>query len=172
VSSAAHNSCRTKGLGMIIIVVDPHKQVHTASAVDPRREQADSGVGSRGVTGRLPPVVDMGRGSVSGAGGRERPRFGAAPHTVAGGPARPSRMCHPRRRHGFGSCPAATGGNDVIDAAAAGVAALHGDANPVVAEDRTTVLSLLDDWRDYVPADPAGQPASRTAGPDARRRLN
>ncbi len=38
--------------------------------------------------------------------------------------------------------------NDVIDAAAAAsVAALHGDANPVVAEDLTTVLVLLDERR-------------------------
>jgi hypothetical protein len=38
--------------------------------------------------------------------------------------------------------------NDVIDAAAAAsVAALHGDANPVVAEDLTTVLMLLDERR-------------------------
>lgn len=41
--------------------------------------------------------------------------------------------------------------NDVIDAAAAaGVAALHGDASPVVAEDLTTVLALLDERRDNV----------------------
>ena len=39
--------------------------------------------------------------------------------------------------------------NDVIDAAAAAsVAALRGDANPVVAEDLTTVLALLDERRD------------------------
>ena len=39
--------------------------------------------------------------------------------------------------------------NDVIDAAAAAsVAALHGDANPVVAEDLATVLALLDERRD------------------------
>lgn len=38
--------------------------------------------------------------------------------------------------------------NDVIDAAAAAsVAALHGDANPVVAEDLTAVLALLDERR-------------------------
>jgi transposase len=38
--------------------------------------------------------------------------------------------------------------NDVIDAAAAAsVAALHGDANPVIAEDRTTVLAMLDERR-------------------------
>jgi transposase len=38
--------------------------------------------------------------------------------------------------------------NDVIDAAAAAsVAALHGDANPVLAEDMTTVLALLDERR-------------------------
>ena len=39
--------------------------------------------------------------------------------------------------------------NDVIDAAAAAsVAALRGDANPVVADDLTTVLALLDERRD------------------------
>src|SRR5688572_6198670 len=38
--------------------------------------------------------------------------------------------------------------NDVIDAAAAAsVAALHGDATPVLAEDLTTVLGLLDERR-------------------------
>ena len=41
--------------------------------------------------------------------------------------------------------------NDVIDAAAAAsVAALQGDANPVVAEDLTTVLALLDERRNNV----------------------
>ena len=41
--------------------------------------------------------------------------------------------------------------NDVIDAAAAAsVAALHGDANPVLAEDITTVLALLDERRTNV----------------------
>ena len=41
--------------------------------------------------------------------------------------------------------------NDVIDAAAAAsVAALQGDANPVVAEDLSTVLALLDERRDNV----------------------
>ena len=41
--------------------------------------------------------------------------------------------------------------NDVIDAAAAAsVAALQGDANPVVAEDLTTVLALLDERRGNV----------------------
>jgi transposase len=38
--------------------------------------------------------------------------------------------------------------NDVIDAAAAAsVAALHGDAHPVLAEDLTTVLAVLDERR-------------------------
>jgi transposase len=41
--------------------------------------------------------------------------------------------------------------NDVIDAAAAAsVAALQGDANPVLAEDASTVLGLLDERRDNV----------------------
>lgn len=41
--------------------------------------------------------------------------------------------------------------NDVIDAAAAAsVAALRGEANPVMAEDLTTVLALLDERRDNV----------------------
>jgi transposase len=41
--------------------------------------------------------------------------------------------------------------NDVIDAAAAAsVAALQGDANPVLAEDTATVLVLLDERRDNV----------------------
>jgi transposase len=41
--------------------------------------------------------------------------------------------------------------NDVIDAAAAAsVAALHGDANPVLPEDITTVLALLDERRTNV----------------------
>ena len=41
--------------------------------------------------------------------------------------------------------------NDVIDAAAAAsVAALHGDGNPVVAENQVTVLALLDERRRVV----------------------
>ena len=43
--------------------------------------------------------------------------------------------------------------NDVIDAAAAAsVAALQGEANPVVVEDITTVLALLDERRSNVTA--------------------
>lgn len=37
--------------------------------------------------------------------------------------------------------------NDVLDAAAAGVAALRGDTGPVAAEDATTVLAMLDEPR-------------------------
>ena len=61
-------------------------------------------------------------------------------------------MCRQRRLPGCVSCPAAVAARtDVIDAAAAAaVAVLQGDATPVLTEDASTVLALLDERRDNV----------------------
>ena len=56
--------------------------------------------------------------------------------------------------------------NDVIDAAAAAsVAALHGDANPVVTENTSTVLGAARraTRQRHHATDPAGQPVARPA---------
>jgi transposase len=138
---------------MIIIGVDPHKRVHTASAVEP-------------AANRLLAALEV-EASLAGyrrllrwAGGFRERRWAVenarglgrhlAQWLVARGEvvddvpstatARVRKLSRGGRRK-----------NDVIDAAAAAsVAALQGDANPVVAEDLSTVLALLDERRDNV----------------------
>ena len=135
---------------MIIIGVDPHKRVHTATAVD---AATNRGLASLEIEASL-------------AGYRRLARWagGFPEHTWAVENARGlgrhlAQWLVARGEHVEDVASTATarvrelsrGGrrkNDVIDAAAAAsVAALHGDANPVVAEDLTTVLSLLDERR-------------------------
>ena len=137
---------------MVIIGVDPHKRTHTASAVEPAHEPAAGDVADRRVACWLPAAAEVGRrvrasarwavenargsGPASGAvaGRRESEVVDDVPSTAT---ARVRELSRGGRRK-----------NDVIDAAAAAsVAALHGDANPVVAEDLTTVLALLDERR-------------------------
>ena len=135
---------------MIIIGVDPHKRVHTATAVE-------------AATNRRLASLEI---DASLAGYRQLARWanGFAEHTWAVENARGlgrhlAQWLVARGEHVDDVASTATarvrelsrGGrrkNDVIDAAAAAsVAALHGDANPVVAEDLTTVLMLLDERR-------------------------
>jgi transposase len=139
---------------MVIIGVDPHKRVHVASVVEPatNRQVAvlqieASWAGYRrllkwaGGFGERSWAVENTRGL-----GRHLARWLLARgEVVADVPstatARVRELSRGRRK------------NDVIDAAAAAsVAALHGDANPVVAEDITTVLAVLDERRTNVSA--------------------
>jgi transposase len=138
---------------MIIIGVDPHKRVHTASAVDPATNKQ---IAALEVEASLAGY----RRLLRWAGGFSERRWavenarGLGQHLaqwlVARGEAVDDVPSTATARVRELSC----GGrrkNDVIDAAAAAsVAALHGDANPVVAEDLTTVLRLLDERRDNV----------------------
>ena len=137
---------------MVIIGVDPHKRMHVASVVEPavNRQVAvleieASLAGYRrllkwaGGFGERSWAVENTRGL-----GRHLAQWLLArgevvedvPSTAT---ARVRELSRGRRK------------NDVIDAAAAAsVAALHGDAHPVVAEDITTVLALLDERRTNV----------------------
>ena len=135
---------------MIIIGVDPHKRVHTATAVDAATNRR---LASLEIDASLPGYRQLARWA-----------NGFAEHTWAVENARGlgrhlAQWLVARGEHVDDVASTATarvrelsrGGrrkNDVIDAAAAAsVAALHGDANRVVAEDLTTVLVLLDERR-------------------------
>ena len=135
---------------MIIIGIDPHKRVHTATAVDAATNRR---LASLEIDASLPGYRQLARWA-----------NGFAEHTWAVENARGlgrhlAQWLVARGEHVDDVASTATarvrelsrGGrrkNDVIDAAAAAsVAALHGDANPVVAEDLTTVLVLLDERR-------------------------
>ena len=138
---------------MIIIGVDPHKRVHTASAVEPatnRRvatlEVEASLAGYRRLL-RWAGGFGERRWAVENARGLGRhlaqwlvTRGEVVDDVPSTATARVRELSRGGRRK-----------NDVIDAAAAAsVAALQGDANLVVAEDLTTVLALLDERRNNV----------------------
>ena len=138
---------------MVIIGVDPHKRVHVASVVEPATnrqvatlEVEASLAGYRrllkwaGGFGERRWAVENARGL-----GRHLAQWLVArgevvddvPSTAT---ARVRELSRGGRRK-----------NDVIDAAAAAsVAALQGEANPVLIEDLTTVLALLDERRNNV----------------------
>jgi transposase len=138
---------------MIIIGVDPHKRVHTASAVEPAAnrqlatlEVEASLAGYRRLL-RWAGAFRERRWAVENARGLG---LHLAQWLVARGevvddvPSTATARVRELSRGGRRK-------NDVIDAAAAAsVAALQGDANPVVAEDLSTVLALLDERRDNV----------------------
>ena len=135
----------------MIIGVDPHKSSHTATAVDPATNTA---VASLRVDASLAGYRELLRWATqfagSALGGRGRTRVWAViwrsgsslasevvfdvPSTAT---ARVRELSRGSRRK-----------TDVIDAAAAAsVAALHGDATPVAGEDHTTVFALLEERR-------------------------
>jgi transposase len=138
---------------MIIIGVDPHKSTHTANAVD---AAANKTAGSLQIDASLPGyrrllrwagqfgerrwAVENARGL-----GRHLAQWLAArgEHVVdvpSTATARVRELSRGGRRK-----------NDVMDAAAAAaVAMLQGDATPVLAEDASTVLALLDERRNNV----------------------
>ena len=135
---------------MIIIGVDPHKRVHTATAVDAATNRR---LASLEIDASLVGYRQLARW----AGGFAEHRW--AVENARGLGRHLAQWLVARGEHVDDVPSTATarvrelsrGGrrkNDVIDAAAAAsVAALHGDANPVVAEDLTTVLALLDERR-------------------------
>ena len=134
---------------MIVIGVDPHKRMHVASAIDPATNRQ---IATLQVEASLPGYRRLlkwadGFGerswAVENARGLGRhlaqwllARGEAVEDVPSTATARVRELSRGRRK------------NDVIDAAAAAsVAALHGDANPVLPDDITTVLCLLDERR-------------------------
>lgn len=138
---------------MVIIGIDPHKCTHTASAVEPGTNKVlatmqivASPAGYRQVL-RWGAGFDERRWAVENARGLGRhlaqwlvARGEVVDDVPSTATARVRELSRGGRRK-----------NDVIDAAAAAsVAALHGEGSVVVAEDLTTVLALLDERRDNV----------------------
>jgi transposase len=137
---------------VVIIGVDPHKRMHVASVVEPavNRQVAvleieASLAGYRrllkwaGGFGERSWAVENTRGLGCHLAQWLLARGEVVEDVPSTATARVRELSRGRRK------------NDVIDAAAAAsVAALHGDAHPVVAEDITTVLALLDERRTNV----------------------
>lgn len=135
---------------MIIIGVDPHKRVHTATAVDAATNRR---LASLEIDASLPGYRQLARwanGFAEHTWAVENAR-GLGRHLAQWLVARGERVDDVASTATARVRELSRGGrrkNDIIDAAAAAsVAALHGDANPVVAEDLTTVLMLLDERR-------------------------
>jgi Transposase len=138
---------------LVIIGVDPHKRTHTASVVEPGTDrvlatlQIDASLGGYRRLLKWALGFEQRRWAVENARGLGRhlaqwlvARAEVVDDVPSTATARVRELSRGGRRK-----------NDVIDAAAAAsVAALRGDANPVVAEDLTTVLALLDERRDNV----------------------
>jgi transposase len=138
---------------VVIIGVDPHKRTHTASVVAPATNRVLATLqvpaSLAGYRGLLKWAAGFGERRWAVENARELGRHLAqwllargeivedVPSTAT---ARVRELSRGGRRK-----------NDVIDAAAAAsVAALHGDANPVAPEDLATVLALLDERRSNV----------------------
>jgi transposase len=136
---------------VIIIGVDPHKRTHTASALDAATHsvvatlQIDASMAGYRQLLRWSARFAQRRWAVENARGLGRhlaqwltARGEAVTDVPSTATARVRELSRGGRRK-----------NDVIDAAAAAsVAALHGDTSPVLAEDAGTVLGLLDERRD------------------------
>ena len=135
---------------MIVIGVDPHKRTHTASVLDPGTNvvlgsfEIDASFSSYRRLLRWASRFEQRRWAVENARGLGRhlaqwlvARGEVVDDVASTATARVRELSRGGRRK-----------NDVIDAAAAAsVAALQGDGNPVVAEGLTTVLALLDERR-------------------------
>ena len=136
---------------MVIIGVDPHKRTHTASIVEKGSDkvlatlQIDASLAGYRRLLKWASGFEQRRWAVENARGLGRhlaqwlvAREEVVDDVPSTATARVRELSRGGRRK-----------NDVIDAAAAAsVAALRGDANPVVADDLTTVLALLDERRD------------------------
>ncbi|MCC5951539.1 MAG: IS110 family transposase [Acidimicrobiia bacterium] len=134
----------------MIIGVDPHKSSHTATALDPATNTPVASLRVEAtLTGyrrllRWAQQFEDRRWAVEGARGLGRhlaqwlvARDEAVVDVPSTATARVRELSRGSRRK-----------TDVIDAAAAAsVAALHGDATPVAAEDHTTVFALLEERR-------------------------
>jgi transposase len=138
---------------MIIIGVDPHKRMHMASVVEPATNRQVSALkieaslaGYRRLL-KWAGAFSERRWAVENARGLGRhlahwlvARGEVVDDVSSTATARVRELSRGGRRK-----------NDVIDAAAAAsVAALQGEAHPVLAEDLTTVLALLDERRNNV----------------------
>lgn len=138
---------------MVIIGVDPHKRTHTASAVDPATHQAvatlqiDADLADYRRLLKWASSFEDRRWAVENARGLGRhvalwlvargEQVQDIPSTAT---ARIRQLSRGNRRK-----------NDVIDAsAAASVAALSGDGNPVIAKDLAAVMVILDERRNNV----------------------
>jgi transposase len=135
---------------MIIIGVDPHKRMHVASVIDPATNRQVAALQVEASLAGYRRLLQWAGGfgerrwAVENAHGLGRhlaqwllARGEAVEDVPSTATARVRELSRGGRRK-----------NDVIDAAAAAsVAALHGDANPVLPEDITTVLGLLDERR-------------------------
>jgi transposase len=138
---------------VVIIGVDPHKRTHTASGVEPGTNkvlatlQVDASLAGYRQLLKWAAGFDQRRWAVENARGLGR-------HLAQWLVARGERVDDVASTATARVRELSRGGgrkNDVIDAAAAAsVAALHGDASPVAAEDLTAVLALLDERRDNV----------------------
>jgi transposase len=136
---------------LIIIGVDPHKRTHTASVVETDTDkvlatlQIDASFAGYRRLLKWASGFEQRRWAVENARGLGRhlaqwlvAREEVVDDVPSTATARVRELSRGGRRK-----------NDVIDAAAAAsVAALRGDANPVVADDLTTVLAMLDERRD------------------------
>ena len=152
-SSAVSYLCRRmKGsTALVIIGVDPHKRTHTASVVEAGTDkvlatlQIDASLAGYRRLLKWASGFEQRRWAVENARGLGRhlaqwlvAREEVVDDVPSTATARVRELSRGGRRK-----------NDVIDAAAAAsVAALRGDANPVVADDLTAVLALLDERRD------------------------
>jgi transposase len=138
---------------MIIIGVDPHKRMHVASVVDPATNhqvaalQIEASLAGYRRLLRWADRFGERRWAVENAHGlgcHLAQWLLARGEVVADVPSTATARVRELSRGGRRK-------NDVIDAAAAAsVAALQGEANPVLAEDLTTVLGLLDERRSNV----------------------
>jgi transposase len=138
---------------MIIIGVDPHKRMHVASVVDPATNhqvaalQIEASLAGYRRVLRWADKFGERRWAVENAHGlgcHLAQWLLARGEVVADVPSTATARVRELSRGGRRK-------NDVIDAAAAAsVAALQGEANPVLAEDLTTVLGLLDERRSNV----------------------
>jgi transposase len=138
---------------LVIIGVDPHKRTHTASAVETGTDkvlatlQIDASLAGYRRLLKWASGFEQRRWAVENARGLGRhlaqwlvAREEVVDDVSSTATARVRELSRGGRRK-----------NDVIDAAAAAsVAALRGDANPVVADDLTSVLALLDERRDNI----------------------
>ncbi len=140
---------------MVIIGADPHKRTHTASALEPGTHRVLDSLEIEATLAdyrrllRWSARFPSRRWAVENARGLGRHLAGwllARGETVDDVPATATARVRELSRGGRRK-------NDVIDAAAAAsVALLAGDANPVAAEDLTTVLALLDERRNNLVA--------------------
>ena len=138
---------------MVIIGVDPHKRVHMASVVEPATNRQLAALKVEASLAGYRRLLKWAGGfserrwAVENARGLGRHlaqwlvvRGEVVDDVASTATARVPELSRGGRRK-----------NDVIDAAAAAsVAALQGEANPVLAEDLTTVLALLDERRNNV----------------------